>query len=425
MPMFADRYEVIDRLARGGQASVYLANDRRTGDLVAIKVIDSDANLRQGVRFALEAEVMLALTHPNVVRVLHAGDEDGVAYIVMELCRGSLADRLEEHQALPFEEARQWTLQLLDALDAAHAKSIVHRDIKPSNLLVGPDGLLRVTDFGVARIEDVPGMTHTGTGLGTYGYMAPEQRRAASRATYAADLYAAGATFYALSTGREPDELWSTETRQAAFEGLPINVVAFLSKATAYEPAERFTSARDMANALADLDPTATHLAWRYRTIDPRVAFGAFVASGVGAGLVLGAALVTGIDVLAPVPAPPAPVEIVTAPLAAEPAPPAPVVEAPKPRARAAAPPPAPVPVATQPPVYAFINARGHGEAAALSIDGAPAGGSYFRGELAPGEHELVWTRPDAEPVRRTVTVDPGREFKYCLHRVTGEPCGE
>ena len=175
------RYLLVSQLGEGGMATVYRAFDQRLQVWRAIKILApqyaSKPKLRS--RFETEAQTMALLEHPNIVRVYDVGHDGPYAYIVMELLEGgSLVDWLEAHGAMPPPMAIEVTLQLCAGIQSAHDKGVVHRDIKPHNVMITADGSCRVTDFGIARVSDRThdGMTRTGAVMGTWGYMAPEQR---------------------------------------------------------------------------------------------------------------------------------------------------------------------------------------------------------------------------------------------------------
>lgn len=202
----AGRYRVERVLGQGGMASVYLAHDEQLHRPVAAKVLHGglarDQVFRE--RFLREARLAAGLSHPNVVQVFDAGEDDGGLYIVMEYVAGrTLADELAADGPLPPDRAVRLILQACAGLAHAHEAGLVHRDVKPHNLLVRPDGTLKVADFGIARAVEAAPLTEIGTVLGTAAYLAPEQA-AGEEATAASDVYALGAVLYEALTGRTP-----------------------------------------------------------------------------------------------------------------------------------------------------------------------------------------------------------------------------
>jgi serine/threonine protein kinase len=198
-------YRLLDRIGRGGTAVVWKARDERSGALVALKelspLLARDVSFR--ARAIREAETLLPIHHPNIVRLLDcAGD---ASYLVYELVPGgSVEERLLREGKLPWREAVQIGVDVARALGAAHERGIVHRDLKPGNVLLGPDGRARLADFGLARPLDARTLTETGEFLGTIGYAAPEQLEGAKEAGPSADLYALGALLHALVSGEPP-----------------------------------------------------------------------------------------------------------------------------------------------------------------------------------------------------------------------------
>jgi eukaryotic-like serine/threonine-protein kinase len=218
------RFELPELVAHGGMGDVFRATDTALERTVAIKVLAEryarDAEFR--ARFTREARTAAQLSgEPNVVLVFDVGDAGGLPFIVMEyLPGGSVADRLHAGPVAP-AQALAWLEQAGRALDAAHVRGIVHRDVKPANLLLGADGEIRVTDFGIARAASHDTLTGIGTILGTAGYMAPEQAHG-ERATAASDRYALGCVAFELLTGRRPFAAESVTAEAAAHASAPI-----------------------------------------------------------------------------------------------------------------------------------------------------------------------------------------------------------
>lgn len=211
---FDGRYEIRQLLGAGGMGTVYRAVDRELGETVALKTL-SGASLAEGSgpaldRFREEIRLARRISHRNVVRTHDLGVVDGTYYLTMELVDGrSLEDVLAQEGTLSPRAVHSIAVQALRALDAAHAVGVVHRDIKPPNLLLDGSGLLKVTDFGIARLADAGGragkLTATGMVVGTPAYMAPEQL-AGEAVDARADLYALGAVLYECLTGKSPHE---------------------------------------------------------------------------------------------------------------------------------------------------------------------------------------------------------------------------
>lgn len=204
--VMSGRYELAERLASGGMGDVWLGTDLVLKRRVAVKVMRPDADHEElfAVRFRDEALHCAALLHTNIVTVFDYGEEDGLAYLVMELVDGQpLSQVLRERGPLPHDEVRSIMGQAALALGVAHEARVVHRDVKPANIMVRPDGLVKLTDFGIARALDASGHTRQGELLGTPNYISPEQVMGET-ATGASDLYALGVVAHEMLTGRPP-----------------------------------------------------------------------------------------------------------------------------------------------------------------------------------------------------------------------------
>ncbi len=197
-------YELLDEIARGGMGVVYRAKQRSLERIVAVKLILSggDASDTELARFREEAQAAARLDHPYIVPIYGLGNVDGHPFLAMGLVEGpSLATRIAREGALEPYVAADLIRKVALALDFVHRQQVVHRDIKPSNILIDEDGEPRVTDFGLAKRQDLSqGLTATGQVLGTPTYMAPEQS-VGEAVGPAADIYSLGATFYAALTG--------------------------------------------------------------------------------------------------------------------------------------------------------------------------------------------------------------------------------
>ncbi len=206
-PILADRFEVGDRLGRGGMGDVFLGRDLQTGDQVAVKllkpeIVEHDPDLVK--RFDREGEMLRKLNHPNIVTILATLQEDGKHYIVMEYVGGgSLQDLLQQQPQLPVQRVLEIALDIADALTRAHRLNIIHRDIKPANVLIDEEGLPRLTDFGVAHMGDRTRLTETGSLIGTYAYLSPEACQGVDL-DERADIWAFGVMLYEMLAGQRP-----------------------------------------------------------------------------------------------------------------------------------------------------------------------------------------------------------------------------
>lgn len=201
-----ERYLVEARLGQGGMGAVYRVSNLE-GALFAAKVLyfDSFEDLNLG-RFRREFRVITQLNHPNLVRAFDYGEEEGVAYYIMEYIQGRTLDHYIRPEGLSWTQVWPWMETILGALEAAHRCGVVHRDLKPGNIIMLPD-TLKILDFGLARHADITALTMTGQAMGTPSYMAPEQVSASShQVDPRADLYSVGVILFQLLSGRLPFE---------------------------------------------------------------------------------------------------------------------------------------------------------------------------------------------------------------------------
>jgi len=203
---FGGRYELESRIAIGGMGEVWEATDHVIGRTVAIKILKDEYMGDPGFleRFRAEARHAALVNHEGIASVFDYGEENGSAFLVMELVPGeALSTILEREGSLSSDKTLDIVAQTASALQAAHAAGLVHRDIKPGNLLITPDGRVKITDFGIARIADQVPLTATGQVMGTVQYLSPEQAsgHAASPAT---DIYSLGIVAYESLAGKRP-----------------------------------------------------------------------------------------------------------------------------------------------------------------------------------------------------------------------------
>jgi len=264
----AERYRVDRELGQGGMATVYLAQDLKHERKVALKVLKPELAAVLGAdRFVVEIKTTAALQHPHILPLFDSGIADGFLYYVMPFIDGeTLRAKLDRETQLGIDEAVKIATAVADALDYAHRHGVIHRDIKPENILLH-DGRPMVADFGIAlAVSAAAGgrMTETGLSLGTPHYMSPEQATAEKEITGRSDVYSLGAVLYEMLTGDPPHTGSSaqqiimkiiTETPQpvtALRKSVPANVAAAVAKSLEKLPADRFTSAKDFAEALVN-----------------------------------------------------------------------------------------------------------------------------------------------------------------------------
>ena len=203
---FGGRYQLSSRIAIGGMGEVWQATDLVIGRTVAIKILKDEYLGDPGFleRFRAEARHAALVNHEGIANVFDYGEEDGSAYLVMELVPGeALSTVLEREKVLSTDRVLDIVAQTASALQAAHSAGLVHRDIKPGNLLITPDGRVKITDFGIARIADQVPLTATGQVMGTVQYLSPEQA-SGHPASPSTDIYSLGFVAYEALAGRRP-----------------------------------------------------------------------------------------------------------------------------------------------------------------------------------------------------------------------------
>ena len=267
--ILADRYELGPVIGRGGMAEVRTGRDTRLERPVAVKLLRPELAHQREVRARFESEARLAarLSHPNVVAVYDSGEAQGVPFIVMERLSGdTLHDRLAAGPMRP-EEVTDMAIQVLGALETAHAAGVLHRDIKPGNILAGAGSQWKIGDFGIAKAleadssDGAPDMTATGLLIGTPAYLAPE-RFFGAPATVASDLYSLAVVLYEAVAGAKPfrttrPDAWASLV--AGTEPPPLSRIrpggdpalgAVIMRGMAKDPAQRYPSAGAMAAAV-------------------------------------------------------------------------------------------------------------------------------------------------------------------------------
>ena len=204
--ILADRYEIREEIGKGGMAQVYKAWCNLLNRYVAIKVLKEEfKDDKEFVhRFNVEAQAAAGISNPHVVSIYDVGFENGLYYIVMEYVEGiTLKEYIAEKGRLPWREAAGFAAQICEGLEAAHKNHVIHRDIKPQNIIMTPDGVLKVTDFGIARATTQATMTMGNNAIGTVHYLSPEQARG-GYTDERTDIYSLGVVLYEMLTGRLP-----------------------------------------------------------------------------------------------------------------------------------------------------------------------------------------------------------------------------
>ena len=255
-----ERYEIVKSIGEGGMANVYLAQDTILERKVAVKVLRGDLSTDDKFirRFQREAQSVSNLSHQNIVEVYDVGEEDGNHYIVMEYIEGkTLKQLLKKRETLTLTEVIDIMTQLTDGIAHAHESYIIHRDIKPQNIMIEDNGLIKITDFGIAQALNATQLTQTNSVMGSVHYLPPEQA-SGKGSTIKSDIYSMGILMYELLTGNVPfkgdnaveialkhmkDKIPSIRKQNPA---IPQSIENILLKAAAKNPRNRYESARDM-----------------------------------------------------------------------------------------------------------------------------------------------------------------------------------
>jgi tetratricopeptide (TPR) repeat protein len=265
-PPVIDGYEILGELGRGGMGVVYRARQLDLKRMVALKMIRSGvhASAHEQARFLIEAEAVARLQHPNIVQIHAVGQQDGSSFFALEFVDGTSIDKKFGRAVPPPRQAAQLVETIARAMHYAHQRGIVHRDLKPSNVLLGSDGVPKITDFGLAKLLDVQGGQTPPEGLiGTPNYMAPEQAAGNNQEIGPrADVYSLGAILYELLTGRPPFEgLTMAQTLErvrsqdpvpprSGRPGVPRELETICLKCLEKQPAARYGSALELADDL-------------------------------------------------------------------------------------------------------------------------------------------------------------------------------
>ncbi len=258
------RYEILKRIGSGGMADVYMAKDQKLNRNVAVKVlkreyVDDEKFLK---KFQIEAQAVASLTHPNIVNIYDVGAENGVNYIVMELAGGiTLKEYIKKKGYLSPQETVDVSIQIASAISHAHNHHIIHRDIKPQNILISEDGMIKVTDFGIAKAANTNTVTSTATAMGSVHYISPEQAKGRF-CDEKSDIYSLGITMYEMITGKVPFDHENGVTIALMHlqndivppseikEGIPDSLEKIILKCVMKKPEERYQTAEELIEDL-------------------------------------------------------------------------------------------------------------------------------------------------------------------------------
>jgi eukaryotic-like serine/threonine-protein kinase len=448
------KYDIVDELGRGAMGVVYKGFDPSLERFVAIKTIrtdllreEDDASM-QLARFKREAQAAGRINHPNIVAIYEYGEADGTTFIAMEFVEGrSLKDYLDAQERFTIPRIVTMMTSLLSALQYSHDKGVVHRDIKPANIMVTKEGAIKVTDFGIARLESST-LTQAGMALGTPSYMSPEQFMGQT-VDARSDIYSAGVVLYQLLTGEKPFTGAVTTIMHRALNSMPdrpsvLNVqvpAAFddvIAKSMAKRPEGRYQTAQEFADDLIAVangkpsrpapssaidDDDATIVASPAPPL-PRTPLQDAEATRVvpppaqrespqpespgksrtaviaaAAALLLAVAGVVGWQLSTRIPARiPEPSATVT-----------PLPEPPKP---VAAIPPAPLPAPVEP--YGLLRVNSNPISAVVQLrDGSFLGITPNDIRLKPGAHDIVVKKAGYHDLESTIEIEPGEEIEF------------
>jgi len=269
--MIIGQYRIIEKIGQGGMGVIYKAEHTTLEQIVAIKALPSEFGSHSDIceRFIREAKIQAKLSHPNVVNILNFLEHEGNNYIVMEYVDGETLESIIRTTGLiPPDRCISIVRQVLDGIGYAHSRGVIHRDIKPSNIMITRQGIVKITDFGIAKIAGDLKHTQTGVKVGTLWYMSPEQVQG-QQADVTSDIYALGITLFEMVTGKVPftgDSEYHIMHNivqnpppdpREYYPYIPVSLEKTILKAIAKSPRDRFQNVRDFAESLDKEDVSA------------------------------------------------------------------------------------------------------------------------------------------------------------------------
>lgn len=271
IPPKLGNFRIIELIGRGGMGDIYKAIQEPLNRIVALKVLSPklsrDAEFAK--RFEIEAKAISLLQHQNIVSLYEYGEEEGLKYFAMQFVDGiDLGKKIAEHKMLSIPEIVDYTKQICRALRYAHSHNIIHRDIKPGNVLIEKTGIVRLSDFGIAKIFSGTDITMTGSAVGTPEYMSPEQALG-KKLDVQTDIYSLGIVMYEMLTKRPP--FYGSNPMSVAYKqvhefpdppslkrkDIPRSLEMIVLKALKKDKKERYSSAEEMLNDLDKVDPSS------------------------------------------------------------------------------------------------------------------------------------------------------------------------
>jgi len=263
--LLINRYELLEKIGEGGMGTVYKAKCHLLNRFVAVKILKKELSNDEeyASRFKREATSIAKLSHPNIVNVHDVGADNNINFIVMEYINGkTLKQVIKENGKLNFEDTIDIVLQIAKALECAHKNNIIHRDIKPDNIMITDDKMVKVMDFGIAKVADAGTMTNSKNIMGTVHYFSPEQAKG-NFVDFRTDIYSLGIVMYEMVTGKVPYDAESAITiammhihepvipPKEIIADIPENINQVILRAMQKEPIKRYQTAREMAEILS------------------------------------------------------------------------------------------------------------------------------------------------------------------------------